>query len=108
MMDIVIRISEELYETYKGRLLILGDAEMDMIAQSIANGTPLPKHHGDLIDADATFTKLNERIHAVDVMMAEHEPYSNNEIPLWMWSALIEDTTIIKADKKVNTDADNN
>ena len=70
------------------------------IADAIKNGKPLPKHHGDLIDADASFTKLNERIHAVDVMMAEHEPYSNNEIPLWMWSALIEDTTIIKADKE--------
>lgn len=52
-MQIVIDIPEELYEAYKGRPPMLGDAEMDMIAQSIANGTPLPKGHGRLIDADA-------------------------------------------------------
>ena len=51
-MEIVIKIPEELYETYKGRPPMLGDAGMDMIAQAIANGTPLPKGHGRLIDAD--------------------------------------------------------
>ena len=70
------------------------------IADAIKNGTPLPKGHSRLIDADTTFTKLNERIHVVDVMMAEHGLYINNEIPLWMWSALIEDTTIIESDKE--------
>ena len=47
-MKIVIEIPEELYEVYKGRLPMLGDAGMDMIAQSIAKGTPLPKKHGRL------------------------------------------------------------
>lgn len=51
-MQIVIDIPEELYEAYKGRPPMLGDAGMDMIAQSIANGIPLPKGHGRLIDAD--------------------------------------------------------
>ena len=40
-IELVIKISEELYEAYKGRPPMLGDAGMDMIAQSIANGTPL-------------------------------------------------------------------
>lgn len=46
MADIalVIKISEELYETYKGRPPMLGDTGMDMIAQSIANGIPIPKN----------------------------------------------------------------
>lgn len=44
-MKIVIDIPEKLYEAYKGRPPMLGDAGMDMIAQSIANGTPLPKGH---------------------------------------------------------------
>lgn len=57
-MQIVIEIPEELYKTYKGRPPMLGDAGMDMIAQAIANGIPLPKGHGRLIDAD----KLTESI----------------------------------------------
>lgn len=52
-MQIVIDIDEELYEAYKDRPPMLGDTGMDMIAQAIANGTPLPKGHGRLIDADA-------------------------------------------------------
>lgn len=49
-IELVVKIPEELYEAYKGRPPMLGDAGMDMIAQSIANGVPLPKGHGDLID----------------------------------------------------------
>lgn len=48
-MKIAIDIPEELYNAYKGRPPCLGDEGMDMIAQSIANGTPLPKGHGDLV-----------------------------------------------------------
>ena len=51
-IELVIKISEELYEAYKGRPPMLGDAGMDMIAQSIANGTPLPKGHKRLIEDD--------------------------------------------------------
>ena len=51
-IELVIKIPEELYEAYKGRPPMLGDAGMDMIAQSIAKGTPLPKGHGKLKDVD--------------------------------------------------------
>lgn len=51
-IELVIKIPEELYEAYKGRPSMLGDAGMDMIAQAIANGTPLPKNHGRLKDVD--------------------------------------------------------
>lgn len=49
-IELVIKIPKELYETYKGRPPMLGDAGMDMIAQAIANGTPLPKGHKRLIE----------------------------------------------------------
>lgn len=49
-IELVIKIPEELYLSYKDRLHMLGDTGMDMIAQSISNGTPLPKVHGRLID----------------------------------------------------------
>lgn len=52
-MKLIIDIPEELFEAYKGRSPRLGDEGMDMIAQAIANGTPVPKGHGRLIDADA-------------------------------------------------------
>ena len=58
-MEIVIKIPDELYEAYKGRPPMLGDTGMDMIAQSIANGTPLPEGHGNLIDYDDLIEKLD-------------------------------------------------
>ena len=40
-IKLVIKVPEELYRAYKDRPPRLGDAGMDMIAQAIANGTPL-------------------------------------------------------------------
>lgn len=42
-MELIIKIDKELYEEYKGKPPMLGDAGMDMIAQAIANGTPYDK-----------------------------------------------------------------
>ena len=46
-IELVIKISEDEYQMCKS---CLGDA--DCIESAIANGTPLPKGHGRLIDAD--------------------------------------------------------
>lgn len=55
-MKIVIDIPDEAYEMLKSK------SELDNIAESIiANGTPLPKEHGRLIDADAYQTTLEEK-----------------------------------------------
>ena len=51
-IELMIKIPKELYESYKGIPPMLGDVGIDMIAQSIANGTPLPKGHGRLKDID--------------------------------------------------------
>ena len=46
-MKVIIDIPEKAYELLKSK------SELDNIAESIiANGTPLPKGHGDLIDRD--------------------------------------------------------
>lgn len=66
-VELVIKIPEELYEAYKGRPPMLGDTGMDMIAQSIANGIPLPNGHGKLIDAD----EFDSRIRAAGGMSEE-------------------------------------
>lgn len=46
-MKIVIEIHEKDYQAIKSGYLPFG-----AIAYAIANGTPLPEHHGRLIDAD--------------------------------------------------------
>lgn len=51
-MELIIKIDKELYEAYKGKPPMLGDAGMDMIAQAIANGTPY-NPSGDLISREA-------------------------------------------------------
>ena len=63
-IELVIKIPKELYETYKGRPPMLGDTGMDMIAQSIANGTPLPEHHGRLIILSEA--KMKENLNVFD------------------------------------------
>lgn len=49
-IKLMVKIPEELYEVYKGRPPMLGDAGMDNIAQAIANGIPLtPDMLADLL-----------------------------------------------------------
>ena len=51
-MKIVIDIDEKLYERIK-YLEPKADTMLDRLMRSVKNGTPLPKGHGRLIDADA-------------------------------------------------------
>ena len=51
-MKIVIEVSDTLMEyIVKGR--DLSEEQNDEMAYAIADGTPLPKHHGDLVDRQA-------------------------------------------------------
>ena len=47
-MQILIDIPKEKYELYKR----WKPSERSMLQEAVANGTPLPKGHGRLIDAD--------------------------------------------------------
>lgn len=51
-MQIVIDIPEEEYEEIINR----EDCGLHVLTKAIANGTPLPKGHGRLIDADALYS----------------------------------------------------
>ena len=62
------------------------------LAYEIANGTPLPEHHGRLIDADALTIKLK----AWDI--------NANGIPNYAWKCIREMLTIIEADKAESED----
>jgi hypothetical protein len=96
-MKLIIDIDEELYEAYKGRPPMLGDAGMDMIAQAIANGTPVPKGHGRLKDAD--YIKL---------FSIEHDSWNGVEyegvIKVVPVIAIDNAPTIIEADKEAENE----
>lgn len=55
-MQIVIDIPEEEYQTYINHTEAILDASIPLVHQdllrAVINGTPLPKGHGRLIDAD--------------------------------------------------------
>lgn len=55
-MQIVIDISEEEYQTYINHTEAILDASIPLVHQdllrAVINGTPLPKGHGDLKDAE--------------------------------------------------------
>ena len=88
-MELVIKIPKELYESYKGRPPMLGDAGMDMIAQSIANGTPLPEGHWRLIDSKQAEERLRQ-------VFDEHDGY--NSLARYIVRNPSETPTIIEAD----------
>ncbi len=84
-MELLIKIPEELYEAYKGRPPMLGDAGLDVIAQAIANGIQLPKGHGDLKDADVMINKLCTHEAGEffgSVTCAEFSDFINDENPV--------------------------
>ena len=55
-MKIVIDIPEEVYNRCKEYRLQCGEAEV--LESAVARGTPLPKGHGRLIDADALYDQF--------------------------------------------------
>ena len=50
-MEIVIKIPESTYK-YLGELVDAGEEPLGYFERIIMRGTPLPEHHGRLIDAD--------------------------------------------------------
>ena len=93
-IELVIKIPEELYEAYKGRPPMLGDAGMDMIAQSIANGIPLPKGHGRLGDLDELERKMTEYISTLPL------PYNEAERIVLLMNFFDEAPTVIEESDK--------
>lgn len=59
-MKIVIDILEEIYKEIKENRYIY-EEDVEEVALSILCGTPLPKGHGRLVDADAYQIKLEEK-----------------------------------------------
>lgn len=50
-MQIVIEIDDDMYKSVVNNdAYVLGDADWILLENAIANGKPLPEHHGRLID----------------------------------------------------------
>lgn len=97
MMQIVIDIDEETYKDIKRGKIYSSyrDVPQESVL-AIANGTPLPKGHGRLIDADALKKRLKEDMciadRLCDYFQSEKIDTAEN---------YVEDTeTIIEADKE--------
>lgn len=85
-MKIMIDVSDTLYKTCK-RLVSEGDPRPS--ESCIANGIPLPKGHGRLIDADALLAHLEEDT---------REAFTKHQVWL-MFSVYNEDVpTVVEAD----------
>lgn len=64
-MQIVIDIDEDLYDHIKNSYILCsgmrtGKSFIAVIFNAIANGTPLPKRHGDLIDRNELKKVINQ------------------------------------------------
>lgn len=90
-IELVIKIPEEIYKASQ-ILDVKHEDTVQIPLEVIANGTPLPKRHGRLIDADA-FHKVVEEIPIKDT-----DKWFN-----WMQKTcnrLADAPTIIEADKE--------
>ena len=89
IIELVIKIPKEDYERCKEKY----QRRIDVMGEAIANGIPLPKGHGKLIDADKQILKIEEIYNGY--MLSE----SGEVTPSDFVEFLEEATTIIEADK---------
>lgn len=87
MIEIIVRLEDELYEQCKNTKLTEENEGFDFhIIKSVANGTPLPKGHGDLIDRGELKTHF---------IGTEQE----TDLEVYLEPTIINAPPIIKADK---------
>lgn len=100
-IELVLKIPEDVYryaKKYNGSsMLTLREEEMGMCMNAIANGTPLPKGHGALKDADRLLETWYDNFCE---FMTQTELDSMNNI-------IKNASTIIEADRE-DEDADSN
>ena len=64
-MKIVIEIDDDMYKSVANNdAYVLGDVDWILLENAIANGTPLPEHHGRLGDLDALEAEMINGIKA--------------------------------------------
>ena len=87
-MQIVIDIPKEIFDRCREYRLRCGEAEV--LEGAVANGMPLPKGHGRLIDADAVLEQMRNTFDMQELYLPIHlKELVIDEMP-----------TIIEADKE--------
>lgn len=91
-MKLVIDIDEDIYKSVVNNddYVLEEDVDWILLENAIANGTPLPEHHGRLIDAD-------------DIALIDEQFYVPSDYYV-AESAINDAPTIIEADKEINDD----
>ena len=69
-MKIVIDVPEEIYDRCREYRLRCGEAEV--LEGAVANGMPLPKEHGRLIDADEVLAYMWKTFDEQDLYLPIH------------------------------------
>lgn len=89
VMEIVIKLTEEDFKKVQD-----GRAPVTVMRSAIRNGTPLPKGHGALKDADEVMKEMERNFDMQDLYLPIH----------FKQFALDEAQTIIEADKEDNNE----
>lgn len=99
--ELVIKISEKTYNAlthseFDAKLIV------DEMRKAIVNGTPLPKGHGDLKDANELKKTYDERITYLYTLNKKDNPSREAKICATNWcvNTIDELSTIIEADKE--------
>jgi hypothetical protein len=102
-MEIVIKIDDERYKDIQRIAEVqLDRGRFQTAEQVIANGTPLPKGHGDLKDANELKKAYDERITYLYTLNKKDNPSREAKICATNWcvNTIDELPTIIEADKE--------
>lgn len=92
-MEIVINIPDRIHYAIELGITVNGSDASQMLIDAVKNGTPLPKGHGRLIDADKT-KLLSDLFCYTKYTGIDEAPYEDAT------KALEYATTIIEADKE--------
>ena len=103
-MEIVIKIPESTYK-YLGELVDAGEEPLGYFERFIMRGTPLPEHHGRLIDADNLKNELQAFYDFYVNAWGEFKNMPNEDKRVadtisQCIAQIVNDPTIIEADKE--------
>lgn len=101
-MQIVIDISEDVIEGAKSSPNYYPTYHFEKIWRTIVKGTPLPKGHGRLIDADELKKVYDERISRLYALNKKDNPSRETRICAlnWCTNTIDELPAIIESDKE--------
>lgn len=95
-MKIVIDIDEKDWKDINDIHFIREDLKFK-IGKTIMNGTPLPEHHGDLIDRTKLYNQTAERQAQALEQVKRYNPEDSRDEWRW-WSAVLKERGAFKYD----------